>query len=169
MDTAGSSRLRHNPQRAGLGPAAMVAVSCEKSVSRRAKRHRGRVRSEGGKKEKQSCEHQSQRRRRGGDASGTRAEMPLQPVERPCQSRQPPCSPWAAAGGYFVKELWPLESPHWSRGKVRKKEQQRGAVMDRPQAPIAHSPAVLLGVGIYRSSEWSEAEPGRKAVREKVF
>ena len=94
-----------------------------------------------------------------------------------------PCSPWkalltqadihaaaahgrphAGTGDYFLKELWPVESPCWSRhilkdyslargptqeqGKsVRRREQQREAVMDWPQPPITH---LLLPLGVWR-------------------
>jgi len=69
----------------------------------------------------------------GGDCPGARAKILLQPLERttvkhvaPLQPRewtmvkqistlQPMEDPHAKAGEYFLKELWPMESPCWSR------------------------------------------------------
>jgi len=50
----------------------------------------------------------------------------------PLRSSYPHCSrggSHTAAGGYALRKLQPMESPHWSRGRVRRKEWQRGTVM----------------------------------------
>lgn len=96
----------------------------------------GRCRRRGGSGPQQQCSKDvnglvmmsplSRWRRRGGDAAGMRAGIPLQPMED------------AAAHGMeshrsrlFLKETWPMERRHVKQGRsVRRKERQRGAVTD---------------------------------------
>ena len=91
------------------------------------------------------------RQERGGrGAPGTGAEIPLKPVEDHAGADSHTAAHGghhAGGGGYFLTELQPVESPHWSKiilkdfslwrgptleqGKsVRRKQRQRGAVMD---------------------------------------
>jgi len=89
----------------------------------------------GEKSEKQSCEHQGQRRRR-----GRRCSRHWNRDSSAAHRRH-----HAGAGRYFLKKFWRMESPQWSRdtrlqpverihpeaGKsVRRTEYQRQNVMD---------------------------------------
>ena len=58
----------------------------------------------------------------GGGALGTRAEIPLQYVEKTTFGADIHTAAWGGAhtraAGYFLKELQLMKSPHRSRGKV---------------------------------------------------
>lgn len=72
----------------------------------------------GKKCEKQPCDHHGQRRRGG--------EIAPQPVESPCK--------------FSWQELWPVENPHWSRGK-KCEEEERNCYNPLPP----HPPCVAWG------------------------